>query len=106
MKTINGVARTKPEHVFVVWLSWKRLWIMKGRPTCPLCDLCNRDIDWDPFPVIDYSPNEQLLANDYFSAGGVALCRACAAKYYGLTKKDTRKVKNLWCCFDMIQNND
>lgn len=105
MKTMNGIARAKPEHIFVVWLSWKRLWIMKGRPTFPLCDFCNRDIDWDPFPVIDYSPKEQVPI-DYFPIGGEALCMACAAKYYGLTKKDTRKIKRLWYCFDMMQTSD
>jgi hypothetical protein len=106
LKTITGIARTKPENVFVVWLSWKKLWIMNSRTTCPLCDLCNRYIDWDPFPVIDYSSEEELTDPNYVPVGGNALCTVCAEEFYGLRKKDARKVKRLWHCFAVMQTND
>jgi hypothetical protein len=101
LKTINGIVRNKPEDIFVIWISFRELWRTKGRPTCPLCDLCNRDIDWDPFPVIVNPSEEALTDPNYVLVGGNALCTVCAEKYYGLKKKDVRKVKRLWNCFDV-----
>ncbi|MEW5816810.1 MAG: hypothetical protein AB1798_15620 [Spirochaetota bacterium] len=51
MKT--GIVRDKPEELSVGW--------MENQKTIPLCDLCNKEIDWNPFPVIDYPSDEELI---------------------------------------------
>ena len=65
------------------------------------CDLCNKQIDWDPFPVIDYPSDEELADPDYVPVGDNALCRSCAIKEYGLKAGDAGNVDRLWICFDV-----
>jgi hypothetical protein len=46
-----------------------------------VCDRCNRNLDWEPFPVIVFPTREELKDPYYVPAGGDALCRACARKW-------------------------
>lgn len=88
------ITRKQPEQAFVLW--------EKGHSANRLrCDLCNKQLDWDPFPVIDWPSDEQLADPEYTPIGSTALCQTCALKFYRLKPTDTGKVQCLWVCHDI-----
>lgn len=99
----KGVTREKPEEVFVLWMKRETLTANRTEDNSGLlvCDLCNKQIDWDPFAVIDYPSDEELADPDYVPAGDKAFCQSCAMKEYGLKAGDTGKIERLWICFDV-----
>lgn len=103
MKIIRkGIVRDKPEEIAVKWMGIDEA-LNKHKLIHPLCDLCNKEIDWDPFPIIDYPSDEELADPDYVPIGGNALCKTCATKEYGLEENDAGKVNRLWVCFDVAK---
>jgi hypothetical protein len=68
-----------------------------------VCDLCNKRLDWEPFPVIDLPTREELKDPEYVPVGGNAFCQSCARKFYHLTRKDVRRVERVWFCYDYVQ---
>lgn len=101
----KGVTREKPEQVFVLWVDRKTITVdnIQNGSGLLVCDLCNRQIDWDPLPVIDYSSDEEVADPDYIPAGDEAFCRSCAMKEYGLKGGDAGNVDRLWICFDVTK---
>lgn len=101
----KGVTREKPEQVFVLWVERKTMTannIQDGSGFL-VCDHCNKQIDWDLFPVIDYPSDEELADPDYVPTGDEAFCRSCAMKGYGLKASDAGIVDHLWICFDVTK---
>jgi hypothetical protein len=98
------ITRIEPEVALV-------LWQVRTDPKTRLirndsryvCDLCNRRLDWEPFPVIDLPSREEIKDPEYVSVGGNALCQSCARKFYRLTRKDVRRVERLWFCYEYAQ---
>lgn len=88
------ISRLKPKVVYVLW---KRL------IGAMLCDQCNRVLVWSPFPVIDIPSDAELNDPDYEPIGSHALCRACARRFYKLTRKDIGKAHRLWLVYDAKQ---
>jgi len=100
----KGVTREKPEQVFVLWVERKTMPAnIQGGSSFLMCDHCNKQIDLDPFPVIDYPSDEELADPDYIPAGDEAFCRSCAIKEYGLKSGDAGNVDRLWICFDVTK---
>ena len=99
------VTHEKPEQVFVLWVAHKTMTAnnIQDNSGFLVCDLCNRQIDLDPFPVIDYPSDEELANPDYVPVGDMAFCRSCAMKEYGLKAGDTGNVDRLWICFDVTK---
>lgn len=64
MKIIRkGIARDKSEEIVVIWMIKEAL--NKHKLFHPVCDLCNSEIDWESFPVIDFPSDEELAEPDY-----------------------------------------
>jgi hypothetical protein len=99
------VTRTKPEVAIVSWSLRvsPATGLIRDDPAMA-CDLCNKRLDWEPFPVIDLPSRDELQDPDYVPVGGNALCRACARKFYHLTKKDACKVNRVWFCHDCARH--
>jgi hypothetical protein len=100
-KDVSGVTRYKPEEIIITWMHEKdipRNW--------HACDLCNRDLDWEPlpFPAVHFPTEEELADPEYvpIPEGGRALCKSCAEKEYGLEPKDRRRVKRMWYCYNLV----
>jgi len=68
------------------------------------CDICGENLDWEPFAVIDLPNEEEWQDLEYIPAGGTALCKACAKKFYHLREKDVGKVHRLWLCHEVEKN--
>ena len=84
------VSRLKPELAYVLW---------KQRLGAMLCDQCNHVLE-GTFAVIDLPNESELNDPDYEPIGSYALCRACARRFYKLTRKDMGKVDRLWLVCD------
>jgi len=93
----EGLTRNKPEEIIITWMMKEAL-----NRQHPLCDLCNNEIDWEPFPVIDFPSDEELTDPDYVPEGGNAFCKVCALEVYGLNDNDAGKIDRLWACFDLV----
>jgi hypothetical protein len=88
------VARTEPEVALVQWR------IRMNPAQHYVCDQCNGNLDWEPFPVIILPTKEELKDPYYVPEGGDAFCRTCARKCYHLTKKDVCKARWIWLCHE------
>lgn len=95
-----GITRDKPEEIVVAWMLKEAF--SKHKLFHPICDLCNKKIDWELFPVVDFPSDEELADPDYVPEGGNALCKVCALKEYGLRENDAGKVNRLWACFKIV----
>ncbi len=102
MKTIeNGIVRCKPEGILILWISKDKARKAYNRSVI-LCDLCNVEVDWPVFPVIDIPPDVDFLDPEYIPGGGKALCKSCAKKLYGLKDIDVCRVDRLWYVYDIF----
>jgi hypothetical protein len=93
------ITRTEPEVALVLWkvrtnLATRRI---EDDPHY-VCDHCNGNLDWEPFPVIVFPTKEELKDPYYVPVGGDAFCRACARKRYHLLMKDVYNARWLWVC--------
>ena len=105
MVYINQViTREKPEDVRILWITVDELRVFKDNELfIPVCDFCNKTIDWNPFPVIDLPSDDELADAEYIPIGGNSFCEACAKRHYGLKRSDIGIVDRLWFCFNIIK---
>lgn len=95
------ISRRTPEIALVLWrFRACPTTAMIGNEPGMVCDQCNGKLDWEPFAVVDWPNDEQLIDPEYDPIGSYALCQRCAKKIYTLTKKDVNKVDRLWFFYD------
>lgn len=101
----KGIVREKPEELLVFWIKGNTMKSRQAKYELNqlVCDLCNKKLNWEPFPVICFPSDEEIADIDHIPAGGTALCQSCALKEYGLKDCDAGKVDRLWVCFDMTE---
>ena len=97
MKWLSGFTSINPEKIIITWMFKKdipRSWHS--------CDVCNGDLDAEPFPVLHVPEEGELANSQHIPEGSWALCKRCAAEIYGLLPSDRDKLKRIWYCRNLM----
>ena len=95
------ITRSAPEIALVAWKSrdYPTTGPIEDEPNM-VCDQCNRDLDCEPYVVVDWPNEDELSDPEYEPIGSYALCQSCAREFYNLTKNDVNKVDRIWLFYN------